>query len=88
MTDGQITEFLTKSLGVHCRIHRDADHFDFFSNDHPHLEMTFGLVSNFRDLAAIVPMLRDGIREHAAEREAYLAIKTQKRGPYQKKKRP
>lgn len=86
MTDGQITEFLTKSLGVPCRISRDTDHFDLFVDSMPTLEMTFGLVTNFKSLAAIVPMLRDGIREHASEREAYMAIKTQKRGPYQKKK--
>lgn len=49
--------------------------------------MSFGLVSNFRCLAAIVPMLRDGISGHAAERAEYMKVKTQKRGPYQKKKR-
>lgn len=85
MNNGQVAEFLTKVVGLPCRVSKDTDHFDLFIDSMPDFEMAFGLVKDFRSLAAITPMISQGIREYQAEHEAYMKIKTQKRGPYRKR---
>ena len=87
MTDPQVAEFLTKSLGYQCRIARGTDHFDLFIDSLPKLSISFGLVKDFHSLAAVTPMLAACIKDYIAEREAYLKTKTQKRGPYRKRKK-